>query len=229
MGSEITTFNKNDDLWAVEILQTIFRIGIILGIFSFLWAFIKFLLFLVLPFLGRIDQSAYALRAIQSIFIIQTTLLFCYESKSRLALNDSSIYITALILLLYFLSKLQRRKNQMVLFNMFQNGKKLTVENFNLNTEIGLICLSGGFFAVSIFKPELAFNPITLWFQRTIIGLETAPIFGFIFQVVGFFFVVSILAKFVQSILFLLQPRNPKDNTKDDNPNRFDDFEEIKE
>ncbi|MBU2018474.1 MAG: hypothetical protein KJ941_02405, partial [Bacteroidetes bacterium] len=156
----------------METLQLIFRIGIILGIFGFIWGLFRLALILLFPAFSKLPQSSYLIRAIQYVFIVQTTLLFCYDQNSHLSLKDGSIGITALLLLFYFISKLDRRKKQNVMFQFIKNGQELSKDNYSKISEWGLIGLGTFFFILCLFKTELIYNPITIWFQQTIIGIE---------------------------------------------------------
>ncbi len=104
---------------------------------------------------------------------------------------------------------------------------------FNLKAEISIITLSILFFTAFVFFPEYAQNPISTWFYDSILDIESTPIFGFIFKIVGFFVLMSILFKLLNGFSYLLsgaplvtvnrqfQSRNKNDD------NKFDDFEEI--
>ena len=214
----------------METLQIIFRIGVILGVFGFLWTLIHMALLLLWPTFRALPQSKTMLQAIQYIFIVQTTLLFCYDESSRLSLGNGSILITALLLLFYFISKMQRKQQKQILFQFIRNGQPTAdTSPFSAIAEWSLIGLGALFFVLCMYNNSLIYNPITLWFRDTIVGLEKAPIFGFIFQIVGLFFVISIFTKSIQSVLNLIGIKNqdPSRNKKNDKDN-FDDFEEIK-
>ena len=74
---------------------------------------------------------------------------------------------------------------------------------------------------------------LSTWpFHDSIINIEDTPVFGFIFKVIGFFFLLSLIFKMVNTFTFLIsggkvgnQP--PNNNGSDSNNNKFDDFEEI--
>ncbi len=81
-------------------------------------------------------------------------------------------------------------------------------------------------FTAFSFFPQYATNPLSLWFHESIINIEDTPVFGFIFKVVGFFFLVSLIMKMVSGITFILSGQAFKaQRNKDDND--FDDFTEI--
>ena len=66
---------------------------------------------------------------------------------------------------------------------------------------------------------------------------ENTPIFGFIFKIIGFFFLLSIILKMLNSINFLINgKKNGDQNMSNDSnsqniesDNHFDDYEEVDE
>ncbi len=102
--------------------------------------------------------------------------------------------------------------------------------SFDVRAEIGLVVLSLSFFITCFFYPGLAENSISFWMKDAIINIEDTPIFGFVFKVIGFFFLLSIFGKIFQSILLIVSPRqmHPSSGQTDDKErNDFDDYEEI--
>jgi hypothetical protein len=104
---------------------------------------------------------------------------------------------------------------------------------FDLRIEIGLIVVSLTFFIACIYFPYLAENRISNWMKDAIINIEDTPIFGFIFKIVGFFFLFSIFNKIVQSVVMLIAPKqinqdgNSISSQKENDD--FDDFEDVSE
>jgi uncharacterized membrane protein required for colicin V production len=101
-----------------------------------------------------------------------------------------------------------------------------------LIAEIGLVVLALGYFIACIYYPYLGENAISIWFKESIISIENAAFFGFIFKVIGFFFLLSVFGKIVQSILLLITPKLDKSQNNigsNDDPTHFDDFEDITE
>ena len=102
----------------------------------------------------------------------------------------------------------------------------------------GLVCLIFStltLFTVLWFYPWLATNSASRWFHESILSIENAVIFGFIFKIIGFFFILSLIFKMVGSISFLLNggkaPNSNNDNDNaignDSNRTDFDDYEEV--
>jgi hypothetical protein len=107
---------------------------------------------------------------------------------------------------------------------------------FNKTAEIIVLSISLLFYAALFYLPEIAKNPIALWFYETVTGIERTPLIGFIFKVIGFFFLLRILVKILNGFTFLISGKpfvNVKSGyyagrKKDKDDDSFDDFEEIK-
>ncbi len=110
---------------------------------------------------------------------------------------------------------------------------------FNLKLEVILIVASLAFFVLFWFFPEFATNPISRWFHDSILNIEDTPFFGFIFKVIGFFFLLNLIVKMMNGITFLLsggkiqggrQVQNPfGKEDQQNNDNEFVDYEEVDE
>ena len=123
-----------------------------------------------------------------------------------------------------------------MMFQMVANGMRTNLNQFNLKAEIGVIIFAVLFFIAFIFFPEYAKNPLSIWFHENILGLEKAPILGFIFKIIGFFFLINILMKMMNAIMLLIAGKplaqasssshfeNQNDQRKED---EFDDYEEL--
>lgn len=218
----------------MEIINITFRLGIIIGIFAFIWSLVRIGVLILSGGQKLQVWQHYTLKLIQYFFLIQVTFLFCFETNSALSLQHNSTIVTVIILLIFFVSKLQQRQQRRVLISFMRNQQVLDSKrsNFDLGAEIGIIAVSLGFFLTCIYFPQLAENRISLWMRDAIINIEDTPIFGFIFKIVGFFFLVSIFNKLIQSVLLLFLPK--KKNTSEDGKtqrkeNDFDDFEDVSE
>lgn len=216
----------------MEIINTIFRLGVILAIFGFIWGLFQLAFVILSGGQSRSLLAHYGLKALQYLFLVQVTFLFCFQSDSNLSLSQNSIVITALILLFYFVSKLQRNQKKGMLFGFIQNGQNRVAQQFNLIAEITLIILALSYFVVCIYNPNLGSNAISYWFKESIISIENAAFFGFIFKIIGFFFLLSVFGKIVQSILLLISPKIENQQNNLDPPedsSHFDDFEDLTE
>lgn len=214
----------------MEIINTIFRLGVILAIFGFLWTLFQFALRIVSAGQNRSLFAHYGLKTIQYLFLVQVTILFCCEQDSSLSLSQNSVVTTAMILLFYFTSKLQKNQRKGLLFSFIQSGQNPNTKHFNLAIEIVLVLLSLAYFTTCIYNPNLADNAISNWFKESILSIENAAFFGFIFKIIGFFFLISVFGKIVQSILLLVAPKpiNGQNNVGSlEDSNTFEDYEDM--
>ncbi len=215
----------------MELLNFIFRLGVVFAIFGFIWGLIN--LGIRLLSMGRQRQTTeiYIIKAVQYLLLVDVTFLICYNNVIDGLDYNSQLVFGAIILLMYFIGKLQQRQNKQMMFKIYTNGMMQGDFGFNLRAEIIVIVLALAAFVLFWFQPEFAVNPVSVWFQDSILNIEDTPIFGFIFKVIGFFFLLNILMKVVNSILMLLSGRafeKQNGNNNKNNDSHFDDYEEIK-
>jgi hypothetical protein len=218
----------------VELFDFIFRLGVVFAIYGFLWGLIEIGFRILTSGRERSIVEVYLLRGIKYIFLADVTFLFCIKGDSSGMAYINQLIFAAIILLTYFVGKLQNNQNQTRIFQIMgprmQLPKQLSL--FNLKAEVLVISLSIILFVFFHFFPEYAANPISIWFHDSIINIEDTPVFGFIFKVIGFFFLLSMIFKMIGGITFLLTggkpptPQNPFQQ-KEDSDDEFDDYEEI--
>lgn len=218
----------------LEILNIIFRLGVVFAIFGFIWGFFQLIYMLLRGAASQNIGETYMIKAIKYFFLVDVTFLFTMNSNE---ININQLIITCLVLIAYFVGKLQNQQRKMMMFQMVNTGMKQKQAKFDLKAEIGVIIFSILFFIAFIFYPEYAKNPLSTWFHQNILGIEKAPILGFIFKVIGFFFLVNIIMKMVNAFTLLISGKpiaqasssshfeNEKSTRNEDD---FDDFEEIK-
>lgn len=216
----------------MELLNFIFRLGVVFAIFGFIWGLINIGIRLISIGRERQTVEVYILKAVQYLLLVDVTFLICYNQDIQGLDYNSQLIFGTVILLMYFLGKFQQRKKKQLLFNVYTNGISRNEHWFNPRAEIVVILIAISMFVLFWFKPEFAINPISLWFQESILEIEKTPIIGFIFKVIGFFFLINILSKVVNSFMMLLSGQafaKRDDSNHDDTDNtNFDDFEEIK-
>jgi hypothetical protein len=125
--------------------------------------------------------------------------------------------------MLYFIGKFQKNQNTNALFSRM--GVQSQKKQFNARYEIILIAMSFLAFGFLIFDPGIANNPIALWFKESIIDIESTAIIGFIFKVIGFFFLLDILSKTINAFQYIIVKLTSV--SKGNGQDRFDDFEEV--
>lgn len=218
----------------MDLMNFIFRLGVLFAIYGFIWGIFEIGIALISVGRKRTLGETYVIKAIKYIFLVDVTFLFCLDLEQE----NISIYnltMAGLVLLTYFTGKLQNKQNQNAMFKMMGNdGAPNMVNNFNIKAEVSVITLALLAFVVFIFFPEFAKNPISIWFHESILNIEDTPIFGFIFKVIGFFFLISMLVKMMNAFMYLISGKpfvqasssfqKFNEKKKDDD---FDDFEEL--
>lgn len=220
----------------VDVLNFIFRIGVLLAIYNFLWWLINLGLSLIRGGRRKMLTETYLIKLVKYFFLVDVTLLFCMDSNLG-EIDLSRVTIAGLVLLIYFVGKIQTNQLRKSMFSVQGNmpGMQEMMQRmrpvFDLRYEIPVILISIGIFTLFIFYPQWAINPISNWFLETILDIEDTPIFGFIFKVIGFFFMISIFMKVAQGFITMLTggaiDRNSSEEDDQDD-DHFDDFTEIK-
>ncbi len=217
----------------MKFIDLAFRLGVVFAIFGFIWGTLSLLLTLVRGGRTKTVLEEYLLKSVQYFFLVNVTFLFCVQKEDSSILMPNELILAGLILIIYFTGKLQNRQNRSAIFKMAGNPMPAISTMFNVKAEIIVITFSILFFTAFVFFPDYAQNPISLWFYNSILDIESTPIFGFMFKVIGFFVLTSILFKLLNGFSYLLsgaplvkvnrqfQSRNKNDD------NKFDDFEEL--
>jgi hypothetical protein len=210
----------------VEFFNLIFRLGVVLAIFSFIWGFIKIGLTILRGGMPLSAPMNIGIKTLQYLLLAEVAILFCTsENGDYLA----EAVTTGLILLMYFIGKMQ---NQRLKFMMVQfQGQGLNVPNKpNIKAELGVIILAMALFTFLVINPVFADNQVSNWFYTSIKDIESTPIFGFIFGIVGFFFSLSIIFRMVNSISMILSGKafeKQASEETNEQSDKFDDFDEI--
>lgn len=215
----------------MELLNFIFRMGVLFAIYGFIWGIFEFILVFASMNKQKTLTEEYVIKGIKYVFLADVTFLFCLDLKDG-EISYNQLALAALVLTMYFVGKLQARQQQARMFGMMGNGLPMGFKNFNLKAEIGVIALSVLCFIGFIFFKDLSINPISGWFHDSIISIEKTPIIGFIFKVIGFFFLITMLFKMLNGIMYLLSgapfvqaSAGFQANSKKEED--FDDYEEI--
>ncbi len=215
----------------MELINLIFRLGVLFSIYGFLWFFIDLILKMLVGGRTRTIVEVYLIKSIKYLFLVNVTFLFCLDINQQVV-TIKNLLPSAIILLMYFIGKFQQKQKQIRLMGSF--GNQSFNEGFNIRAEIVLISASILLFISFIYFPQYSSNGIANWFRESIIDLETTVLIGFIFKVIGFFFLVGMIIKMVNAVIYILsgQPfidiqtsiNSGKEKRKSDD---FDDFEEI--
>jgi hypothetical protein len=207
------------------LLTLLFKLGVRFAIFNFIWFFLelahKMLTGMRPPFLAE----QYILKGLKYILLVNITFVYCLEfapNEPTYVLNWQKLLPGGLILMLYLLGKFQKQQEQLQFLGAFQ--MPVQQRPYARNLEILLLVLAGLTFTGLYFFPHLAENMISRWFESSILSLEKAFLLGFIFQVLGFFFVLSVFFRLIKAFA-PKPPQSGPDQTQD--PEQFTDYEEV--
>ncbi len=185
--------------------------------------------------------EVYFIKTIRYVFLADVVFLFSIQQAGGfLLIND--VLLAGLILLIYFTGKIQSKQQRQSLFSVRGSANIPGMGDilnkirppFDIRFEIMVVVLALGVYGSFYFVPHLASNAISNWFLESILNIEDTPVFGFVFKVVGFFFMVSVLMKITSAILAVITGRAlgnkefPEEKPRDNDDDHFDDYTEIK-
>ena len=214
----------------MELLNLIFNLGVLFSIYGFLWFFIELGLTLLSGARKRTLFETYLIKGIKYVFLVNVTFLFSVDLNKNI--NFYNLMPSALILIIYFIGMFQQKKRQQIFMGSF--SKQNTSTLLNVKSEIILIVLCSFLFLGLLFYPQYAENGVALWFRKSILDIESTVIIGFIFKIIGFFFLLGMIFKMLNAINYLIsgkplidiKSRFTKTNTKN-NDSDFDEYEEL--
>jgi hypothetical protein len=215
----------------MDLLNLIFKLGVLFSIYGFLWFFIDLGLSFLAGGRKRTTAEIYLLKGMKYAFLVNVTFLFSVDLNKH-HINFYNLMPSALILITYFIGMLQQKTRQQVFMGQFV--KSQTAVGINIKSEIFLITLCSFLFFGLLWYPQFAENAVALWFQKSILDIESTVIIGFIFKIIGFFFLLGMIFKMLNALnylisgkpLFDIKSRFSKMDTKKDDTH-FDDFEEL--
>ena len=205
----------------MEILELTFQLGVFFAIYGFIWFFVDLGFMLLNGGKPRSLVETYFFKGIQYVFLVNVIFLFSIDMNSG-SIALANLYPIIFILALYFIGKFQKSQNNVLMLSRM--GLATSTSKFNSKYEIIIIILSLLVFIGFIFRPDIANNVVAFWFKESILDIESTAIIGFIFKVIGFFFLLSILFKTVNSFQYISESLINKNQRKDSD---FDDYEEI--
>ena len=220
----------------MEVLNYIFKIGVILAVYNFLWWLIKLGLSVLR---GRGQKQLfeiYLVKAVQYTFLADVLFLFSLQQNAdHVELN--SILLTGLVLLIYFIGKIQKKQQRQSFFSVRGQANIPGINDilekmkpkFDLRYEALVVILAIGLFSGFYFWPDLASNTISNWFLKNILGIMEAPVFGFIFKIIGFFFMLSVIFKIIAGFMAVLSGRAVSRKEEDEHNDENDDFDQFQD
>lgn len=214
----------------MEALDFMFRIGVILAVYNFIWWLIMLGFGIIRNKNKRQRFEEYLIKFIRYIFLADVIFLFGLQ-RANGELNFFIYLLCGLIFLLYLVGKIQTKQARNSFFTMKGNVNIPGVKNmlkkirpiFDIRYEIGVVTIVIITYILFFFYPFITENTISIWFLNTIKGIEEAPIFGFIFKVIGFFFMLSVIFKALNGLFNIFTPKRTRKNHE----NHFDDFDEL--
>lgn len=206
----------------MEILGLTFQLGVFFAIYGFIWFFIDLGIKFITSGAVKSELSNYLVKGVKYLFLVNVIFLFSVsDTEAKIELR--ALVPVMLILFLYFVGKFQKNQNKNIFLSRM--GIQSNAVQFNSRYEMVLIMLSLFVFILFILEPSIAQNNIAIWFKVTIIDIETTAIIGFIFKIIGFFFLLDILTKTMNAFQFIIARIVSKAPSK--NKDKFDDFEEV--
>lgn len=191
----------------MEILKYIFFLGIVYIVFSIIWFFIA-----LLPkyLLGNRRDSAqnnilgYLIKSVQYYFLASLTAIkaidFVQEENIDASQGPVYVVIGGIVLYLYLAGKAERNR-AMVQFRSNLGNFSTT----SLKYEPHLIGITLIFYAIAFNYLPLIQNPINYWFLESIDDFYNTIIIGWIIGFIGFFFLLSMIFKGINTTGFLVQ------------------------
>ena len=220
----------------MQIIELVFKIGVLLAIYGFIWFFINLLISLLTGGRKKTISEVYFTKGVKSVFLVNVLFLYGLDSGQN-GIDWFNMVISGLILLLYFIGQMQKDQKQAAMMDRFSGMLSVVSKTrFNRKAEIIVVSVAFVVYASLFFFPEFAKNPIALWFYEQVTGLEKTPIIGFVFKLIGFFFLLGILLKITNGIMFLISGKPfmnvsgsfKAGNSRKENDDEFDNYEEIK-
>lgn len=213
----------------MSLLDFVFRLGVLFAIYGFLWGLIEIGLWLITGGQRRSLAQTYLFKAIKYFFLVDVTFLFCMNGNASSMVIINQVIFAGIILITYFLGKLQQNQNRQLLFRVVNAGMPMQRNsNFSMQLEIIVIGLAVLSFGLFWYFPQYSQNPISMWFYESIVNIEDTPVFGFVFKVIGFFFLINLIFKMINAFNYLItggKQQGGQNPPQDDN--HFDDYEEI--
>lgn len=205
----------------MEILELTFQLGVFFAIYSFIWFFVDLGFKLLNGGKSRSIGETYLFKGIQYIFLVNVIFLFSIDMNSG-NVSLVNLYPIIFILALYFIGKFQKNQNNVMMLSRMGMGK--STSKFNSRYEVFVIVLSLLAFIGFVLRPDIADNSVAFWFKESILDIESTAIIGFVFKIIGFFFLMGILFKTVNAFQYISEAIFRKGQRSDSD---FDDYEEI--
>ena len=205
----------------MDILELTFQLGVFFAIYGFIWFFVDLGFKMLSAGKSRSTIETYFLKAIQYVFLVNVIFLFSIDMNSG-HVSLLNLYPIIGILALYFIGIFQKNQSNRMMFSRM--GLKMSNSQFNPKYEALVIVIALSAFVGLMLRPDVANNSVALWFKESILDIESTAIIGFVFKVIGFFFLMGLLLKTVNAFQYISRVLFERKDQKDSD---FDDYEEV--
>lgn len=206
------------------LLTLLFKLGVRFAIFNFIWFFLELLHKMLTGMRPQLLAEHYILKALKYALLVGITFAYCLDfapNEPTYVLDWQKLVPGGLILMLYLLGRFQKQQEQLQMFARFQIP--MQARPYSLKLEILLMVFAASVFISLYFFPHLTELALLQWFEKNIHSLEKAFLLGFIFQVLGFFFVVGVFVRLLQAF----RPKPPGPNDPDPQTDQYAAYEEV--
>lgn len=220
----------------MDLLSFVFYLGIVYIVFSLIWGLFMLILNMITAGQRKGVFEEYLLRSGSYYFIVALTALASTTPEHFNGLSEQSMAVIGLIVLfLYLLGKMERRKRMRIQIqgNVFGN---LRINQQEPDKKVEMFFLIGGMalYTACLKYSEIAMNDATLWFYRAIKDIHDTPVIGWMIKLVGVFFLLGIFFRAVMVMqLFMMRltgqtpPKRGNDPQQRDDD--YDDFEVVED
>jgi len=213
----------------MSIINFIIHLGIIFVIFAFIWGVFKYLLSMITSTNQKSNQSEYISQIIKNVFLVAVTASFVSSTGEHyISSTGFRIVISSFILGLYLLDKMQNR-NKYAQFSKLGNGVlNGLASSFEPKQERLFLVGSILLFIVCLIFPMLVNNSLINWFNIAIESLNDTFLIGFVFKVLAFFSVVTLVMRGANIIGKLISGESLKSSfKKPEAKNKFGGFSQF--
>lgn len=178
----------------MEVLKFIFGLGVVFSIFGFIWGALM-LLVNMLKGQNENQTTTYGLRIIKYFFLISVTANYIvkYQSGESGGTNIASLILGVIVLGLYLMGKLRNR----TMINQLSNNPMFARFANSIDPKVERVLLIGSvvYFVFCMLFPAMVDNAPVNWFTQSIMSIYDAAIIGWVFSIIGFFFLINIILR----------------------------------
>jgi hypothetical protein len=151
------------------------------------------------------QAEVYVLRIVKYFLLVSVTAnyILAYQTESGEKGSVSHIVIGAIVLALYLLGKLQNRTMVSQLAKNAMFGRFYSPP-LDIKVERFLLLGSVVYFVACLLLPWMVDNFVINWFTESVVSIYEAAIIGWIFKIIAFFFLITIIMRAANVIGALL-------------------------